>query len=82
MGAIADLLKSERGIVMLALIIAATVLTGMGVIAADQWSDYTKWVFAIYVGGKTITGAVALAKSTPKDTDPVSNLPKPVKGSL
>lgn len=66
MGAIADLLKSERGITMLALIIAATVLTGMGLLSIDRWVDYTKWVFAIYVSGKTVTGAIALAKGDPK----------------
>ncbi len=61
MGAITDLWKSERGLIAVALIIAATVLTGLHVIPADQWLDYTKVLFIAYVAGKTISGSVGLA---------------------
>ena len=60
MSAILDLLKSERGITMLALIIAATVLAALRIVTPDQWSDYTKWIFATYVGGKTLTGVAQI----------------------
>jgi len=58
-GALKDLWASERGIVAIALIGAATVLAGMSVISADQWLDYSKWIFVTYVAGKTVTTAAA-----------------------
>lgn len=66
MGALLDLWKSERGLVAVALIAAATVMTGMGIITVDQWLDYTKWLFVTYAAAKTVTGAVGLASSQPK----------------
>lgn len=68
MGAILDLWKSERGLIAVALIIAATTLSALGVIAVDQWLDYTKWIFVTYAAAKTVTGAVGIATSQPKDT--------------
>ncbi len=59
MPAILDLLKSERGILTILLVIASVVLSAIGVITPQQWLDYTKWIFVTYVAGKTITGAVA-----------------------
>lgn len=67
MGAITDIWKSERGLVAVALIAAATVLTGMHIIPADQWITYTKAIFIAYAAGKTVTGAVAMA--TTKEPD-------------
>lgn len=66
MGALLDLWKSERGLVAVALIAAATVMTGMSIITVDQWLDYTKWLFVTYAAAKTVTGAVGLASSQPK----------------
>jgi hypothetical protein len=66
MGAILDLWKSERGIVAVALIAAATTLCGLGVIAVDQWLDYTKWIFVTYAAAKTVTGAVGIAAAQPR----------------
>lgn len=63
MGALADLWKSERGLVAVALIAAVTTMFGLGHLTAAAWVDYTKWIFVAYVGGKTITGAVAIAKT-------------------
>jgi hypothetical protein len=62
MGAIADLWKSERGIVGLALVIAATVMVALGRLSADQWVDYTKWIFVTYAAAKTVTGAIEATK--------------------
>jgi len=67
MGALLDLWKSERGLVLVALIVAVTTLCGLGYVSPTQWLDYTKWIFAAYVAGKTITGSVQLATSTPDD---------------
>ena len=74
MGAILDLWKSERGLIAVALIAAATTLCGLSVITVDQWLDYTKWIFVTYATAKTITGAVGIATSQPK-TDPAASLP-------
>lgn len=63
MGALLDLWKSERGLVAVALIAAATVMSGLGIITVDQWLDYTKWLFVTYAAAKTVTGAVAAAQS-------------------
>lgn len=63
MSAILDLLKSERGITMLALIIAATVLAGLRIVTADQWVTYTQWIFTAYASAKTITGVAQIITS-------------------
>ncbi len=65
MGAITDLFKSERGLLAVAVIVAATVLCGTHQLTVDQWTTFTEWIFATYVAGKTITGATAtLAESS------------------
>jgi hypothetical protein len=68
MGAIKDLFASERGFFALILVIAATVLTGLSQMTVDQWRDFSMTIFGIYVGGKTITGAVGIFKGTPAST--------------
>ncbi len=67
MTAIKDLFGSERGLLGLMLIVCCTVLAALGNVTFDDWQNYTKWVFLIYVGGKTVTGAVQIAKGTSKD---------------
>ena len=62
MTALKDLLGSERGLIGLLLIICCTVLAAMNRMTFDDWQSYTMWIFGIYVGGKTITGAVQIAK--------------------
>lgn len=66
MGAILDLWKSERGLVAVALIAAATTLCALGFVAVDQWLDYTKWIFVTYAAAKTVTGVVGIASAQPK----------------
>lgn len=66
MGAIKDLWQSERGIVVICLIIASTVLCVQSAITTTQWLDYTKWLFLTYAAAKTVTGAVAMATNQPK----------------
>jgi hypothetical protein len=68
MGAILDLWKSERGLVAVALIAAATALCGFGVVPVEQWLDYTKWIFVTYAAAKTVTGSVAMASAQPKNS--------------
>lgn len=65
MGAITDLWKSERGLIAVALIAAATALCGLSVITVQQWLDYTKWIFVTYAAAKTITGSVGIVAAQP-----------------
>lgn len=65
MGALKDLWESERGLVAALLIIATTVLCGMGMITADQWLEYTRWLFLTYAAAKTVTGAACIIKGAP-----------------
>jgi hypothetical protein len=67
MGALKDLWKSERGLIMVALIAAVTTLCGLGLITETQWLDYTKWIFVTYVAGKTVSGSVAMVTASPDD---------------
>lgn len=57
MGALKDLLASERGLVSLALIIAATVLASTGAMTVELWVSYTVQLAALFMGSKAITGA-------------------------
>lgn len=60
MTGIKDLFASERGLVGLVLIASCTTLVGLGQMTVADWTAYTKWIFLIYVGGKTVTGAVGM----------------------
>lgn len=62
MGALKDLLASERGLIALALIIASTVLAATGHQTMAEWKELVIWVFGTYVAGKTVTGAVQIMK--------------------
>jgi len=68
LGALTDIFHSEKGLAALVLIIAATVLCTLGHMTIADWTDFAKWTFAVYVGGKTIQGgvsAIAAARVTP-----------------
>lgn len=68
MNALRDLLGSERGFFALVLVIAATVLAGVGKMTIPEWQSLVVWIFGIYVSGKTVTGAIdalALKGSAP-----------------
>lgn len=72
MTAIKDLFGSERGLLGLLLIICCTVLAALDKLTFADWQSYTMWIFGIYVGGKTVTGAVQIAKG-PKDPTTMSD---------
>jgi hypothetical protein len=67
MAALTDIWHSERGLIGVALIIACTVLAGIGVVSSDDWLSYTWKIFGIYVGGKSVTGAVQAFVSKGKE---------------
>jgi hypothetical protein len=64
MGAIKDLWNSERGLLAVLIIIATTVLTGIGRMTVEMWQQTTLYIFGIYAAGKTITGAVGMFTGT------------------
>ena len=61
------LLGSEKALVGGSLVIAATVLVALGHMTVVDWQAYTRDVFYAYVGGKTLTSAVALWTSKPAE---------------
>lgn len=63
------LLSSEKAIAGGVLIICATVLAAIGMMAVSDWQSYTRDIFLVYVGGKTVQGAVSAiadAKKAPE----------------
>lgn len=67
MSALVSFWNSERGLLAVVLIVCATVLAALSAITAEQWLDYSKWIFTAYVAGKTATGVVEALKSSPSD---------------
>lgn len=59
MGALKDLLKSEKGLFCGLLILAASVMTGTGQMDVGQWTDFSMGIAAIYTGGKALQGGAA-----------------------
>jgi hypothetical protein len=57
MNVLKNLLNSEKAVVTGLLVIAASVLAGLGKMSIDQWISYSQWMAGIYVGGKSIQGA-------------------------
>jgi hypothetical protein len=84
MGAITDLWKSERGFLAVLIIIAASVLAGLGKMTIDSWQTFVTGIFVAYATGKTITGTVAIIKGgadpalTPEPTPAPAPAPAPV----
>lgn len=57
-----DLTNSERGILGLALIVAATVLCGLGRMSVEQWMGFSTGAYVIYAGAKTVSHVTATLK--------------------
>lgn len=68
LGAIKDLLNSEKAVASGIVSITSTVLTAIGAMTIDQWIDFNKWVLTVYVAGKTITSGVAMATNRKAET--------------
>lgn len=69
MGAIADLWKSERGLLAVLLIIAVTVLAIIGNVTGAEWREYTLYIFGGYTAAKTVTGTVQVLKGGTSDPE-------------
>ena len=70
MDALKNLLYNEHGLVGVGLIIAATVLTGLGKMTVDQWISYSQWCFGIYAAATAIPAAAGAIGS--KSARPVA----------
>ncbi len=77
MGAITDLWKSERGLLAVLIIIAASVLAGLSKMTISDWQTFVTGIFITYAAGKTVTGAVAIFKGTAAEQDPPPAAPVP-----
>lgn len=67
MQGVVDLLKSERGVFAIVLVVAATVLVLTGHLTVEDWLAYTKWVGTVIIASKTVTTAVGLLKAGSAD---------------
>jgi len=63
MGAIQDLLKSERGFFAVVLLGIVTVAMFAGHITSDQWIEQIQWISGLYIGSKTVTGGLDILSS-------------------
>ncbi len=70
MGALTDLWRSERGLLAVLIIIAASVLAGLGSMPVAEWQTFVTGIFVAYAAGKTLTGAVEILKGRPADSTP------------
>lgn len=68
MTVIGDFLRSEKGVLALALIIGATVLAALGILPIDAWLSYTQVIFAAFAVG---TGLRAIGVGIAAKNDPV-----------
>ncbi len=75
-----NFINSEKAVAVGLLVIGATVLTALGDMSIVQWTDYTKWMATLYVGGKTAHGVAAVivnGKTTAKEVSPVATTEVP-----
>lgn len=67
MGALLNLWNSERGLVAIAAVIAATVMVFTGHMTMDKWQEFTTWILTTYIAAKTATGiATAISPNAQK----------------
>ena len=64
MGALTDLWKSERGLLAVLIIVAASVFVIVNRMTITDWQSFVTWIFGLYAGGKTVTGAMEIMKGT------------------
>ena len=80
-GAIADLWRSERGLLCLVILLAATILAALNVLPVGEWKSLVLYVYGTYVVGKTATGVIEVWKGGKPTTDsPASDTTAPPTG--
>lgn len=68
---VVDLLNSERGVLCLTLVLAATALVILKLLTPAQWLTYTQWICVTLVASKTVTGAIETMR-TPIPVSPTT----------
>ena len=65
MGGLKDLAQSERGLLTVAIILAASGLAIYGISPEmwDRWTNFVMIVFGTYVAGKTATSVAGIVKN-------------------
>lgn len=81
MQGIKDLVNSAHGILAIALIAAATVLTMSGQLSVAEWQNYTQWIFGIAVGGHTVISAADSLSKRSTAPNPIQDVLKQVASS-
>ncbi len=54
-----NLFSDAHGLAMLMLITAASVLAGTGKMTIDQWTAFSQWIFAAWMGGHAVITATS-----------------------
>ena len=54
MQALKDLLGSAHGLLVIILLVATAVFVVAGKMTTDQWSSYSQWLFATFMGGHAV----------------------------
>jgi len=70
--ALSDLFSTGKGILALALIIVASVLTGFGKMTVDQWTTFSEWIFGTYATTKaamTIASTLKGSSTTSQESE-------------
>ena len=83
MQGLTDLFKSERGVLAILAIVAATVLCAIGMISNQEWLLFAGAVTGVTTISKTFTGVAEIKAAAP--VPPPSNAPTivgPVVGEL
>ena len=78
MGALAgigSLVGSSKGLLSLAVLVCATVLTVLGRLPIDGWKEMVLWILGIFVAGNSAHGVAAILKG-----GPVTPPAEPVRG--
>lgn len=70
-----DLFASERGVVAVVLIAAATVLAMQGIMTKDDWMSYTQVIGVSIIGSKTFTTTAQIFASRPSIVMPATPAP-------
>lgn len=62
MDALKSLLDNEKGLMALGLIVAATVLVGLGKMTIEDWKSFAQWIFGSYAVATAVhQSAIALS---------------------
>lgn len=73
--ALSDLFSTGKGIIAMALLIGATVLTALGRMTVDQWTNFAEWIFGTYAAAKAATTIATTIAGRPTATPGATTAP-------